>query len=147
MNVLNVHEVLEFTSVTKIPGLPDFVRGIINLRGRVLPVVDLRLKFGMDGTTKTQSTCLIVLDVGTGENQIIIGALTDSVKEVFEFESGQVEPPPQIGTLSKADFIQGIGKRDKDFIIILNINRVFSSDEVVLLGVAGEEKAELEAEA
>ncbi|MCL7489797.1 MAG: chemotaxis protein CheW [Desulfobulbaceae bacterium] len=139
VDVLHVHEVLEFTTVTKIPGVPDFVRGIINLRGMVVPVVDLRLKFGMTATEKSRSTCVIVLDVGSGENKTVIGALADSVKEVFEFEPGQVEPPPRIGTFSRADFIQGIGKREDQFIIILNINRVFSSDEVVLLGAAAEE--------
>jgi len=139
VDVQNVHEVLEFTTVTKIPGVPDFVRGIINLRGGVVPVVDLRLKFSMSETVKTQGTCVIVLDIGTGENKTVIGALADSVKEVFEFEPGQIEPPPRIGNLSQTDFIQGIGKRDDQFIIILNINRVFSSDEVVLLGATAEE--------
>ena len=139
VDVKNVREVLEFTSVTKIPGVPEFVRGIINLRGKVVPVVDLRLKFSMSETIKTESTCVIVLDIGSGDNQIQIGALADSVKEVFEFDTGQVEPPPRIGTLSNSDYIQGIGKREDQFIIILNINRVFSSDEIVLLGSAAEE--------
>lgn len=141
VDVRNVHEVLEFIKVTKIPGVPDFVRGIINLRGTVVPVVDLRLKFSMSETVKTKSTCVIVLEIGTGDNGTVIGALADSVKEVFEFEPGQIEPPPRIGNLSKTDFIQGIGKREDQFIILLDINRVFSSDEVVLLGAAAEEDA------
>ena len=140
VDVKNVHEVLEFTTVTKIPGVPDFVRGIINLRGGVVPVVDLRLKFGMTETERTQGTCVIVLDIGFGENKTVIGALADSVKEVFEFEPGQVEPPPRIGSLSQTDFIQGIGKREDQFIIILNITRVFSSDEVVMLGATTEDE-------
>ena len=139
VDVQSVHEVLEFTTVTKIPGVPDFVRGIINLRGMVVPVVDLRLKFSMSATVKTQGTCIIVLDIGIGENKAVIGALADSVKEVFEFEPGQVEPPPRIGSMSQSVFIKGIGKRDEQFIIILNINRVFSSDEVVLLGATADE--------
>ena len=142
VDVRNVHEVLEFTSVTKIPGVPDFVRGIINLRGRVVPVVDLRLKFSMSETIKTQNTCVIVLEIGTKENQTVIGALADSVKEVFEFDTGQIEPPPRIGSLSNSDYIQGIGKREDLFIIILNINQVFSSDEVVLLGATADEGVE-----
>lgn len=141
VDVQNVHEVLEFTMVTKIPGVSDFVRGIINLRGRVVPVVDLRFKFGMPETIKTRSTCVIVLDIGVGENKTVIGALADSVKDVFEFEPSQVEPPPRIGSLSKTDFILGIGKREEQFIIILNINRVFSSDEVFLLGATADEDA------
>jgi purine-binding chemotaxis protein CheW len=141
VDVQNVHEVLEFSTVTKIPGVPDFVRGIINLRGRVVPVVDLRRKFAMAETVKTGSTCIIVLDLGAGENKTVIGALADSVKEVFEFEPGQIEPPPRIGSMSRTDFILGIGKREDQFIIILNITRVFSTDEVVLLGAAAEEEA------
>ena len=144
VDVRNVHEVLEFTTVTKIPGVPEFVRGIINLRGGVVPVVDLRLKFSMSETVKTQGTCVIVLDIGTGENKTVIGALADSVKEVFEFEPGQVEPPPRIGSLSKTDFIKGIGKREDQFIIILNVNRVFSSDEIVLLGTTTDEETKEE---
>lgn len=140
VDVHNVHEVLEFSTVTKIPGVPDFIRGIINLRGRVVPVVDLRLKFSMSKTEKTRNTCIIVLDVGTGENTTVIGALADSVREVFEFEPGQIEPPPRIGSMSRTDFIQGIGKRQEQFIIILNISRVFSSDEVILLGSTAEEE-------
>lgn len=139
VDVLNVHEVLEFTSVTKIPGVPEFVRGIINLRGMVVPVVDLRLKFNMSETVKGQGTCIIVLDIGTGENKMVVGALADSVHEVFEFEAGQIEPPARIGTLSHKDFILGIGKREEQFIILLNINRVFSTDEVVMLDVTAEE--------
>ena len=146
VDVLNVHEVLEFTTVTKIPGMPDFVRGIINLRGMVVPVVDLRLKFSMSETVRAQGTCVIVLDIGSGENRTVIGALADSVHEVFEFEPGQVEPPPRIGSLSQKDFILGIGKRDDQFIILLNINRIFSSDEVVMLGVSSEEGLTVEEE-
>lgn len=136
VDVHHVHEVLEFTTVTKIPGVPDFVRGIINLRGRVVPVIDLRLKFGLTETLRTWATCVIVLEIGGGANSAVIGALADSVKEVFEFEPGQVEPPPRIGSLSNSDYIKGIGKRDDQFTIILNIDRVFSTEEVVLLGNA-----------
>ena len=145
VDVLNVHEVLEFSSTTKIPGVPDYVRGIINLRGMVVPVVDLRLKFGMTETEKTQSTCVIVLDIGTGEKKAVVGALADSVKEVFEFDAGQIEPPPQIGTLSQTEYILGIGKREDLFIIILDINKIFSTDEVVLLGAATEEEVQEDA--
>lgn len=140
IDVRNVREVLEFTSVTKIPGAPDFVRGIINLRGGVVPVVDLRVKLGMGETARAQNSCVIVLDLEMGDNTVVIGALADSVKEVLEFEAGQVEPPPKIGTLSNSDYIEGIGKRDDLFIIILKIRRVFSTDEIVLLGSAAEEE-------
>ena len=120
---MGVQEITSVLGTTEVPNTPPYIEGIINLRGQVVPVVDLRLKFSMGETVKTEHTCVIVLDIGTGENRTVIGALADSVKDVFEFDSGQVEPPPRIGTLSQVDFIQGIGKRDQDFIIILNINR------------------------
>ena len=139
VDVQDVREVLEFTTVSKIPGVPAFVRGIVNLRGTVVPVVDLRLKFGMGETVKSVGTCVIVLSIGTGENKTVIGAMADLVHEVFEFGEGQVEPPPRIGNHIQKDFIQGIGKRDDKFIILLNINSVFSSDEVIMLGITSEE--------
>ena len=138
VDVQHVHEVLDFSSTTRIPGAPDFMRGIINLRGRVVPVVDMRLKFGLGETEKTLSTCIIVMEVGTGGQRTVIGALADAVQEVFEFESGQIEPPPRLGEKGKMDFILAIGKRNNQFIIILNFNKAFSLDEVVMLGSAGE---------
>lgn len=138
VDVQQVHEVLDFRGVTRIPCAPDFMRGIINLRGRVVPVVDMRLKFGMTETEERLSTCVIVMDVGRGENRTVIGALADAVKEVFEFEAGQIEPPPRFGAQGKMESIQAIGKRDDRFIIILNFNKAFSTDEVVMLGSAGD---------
>lgn len=139
VDVQQVQEVLDFHDTTRIPGAPDFMRGIINLRGKVVPVVDMRLKFGMTETEKKVSTCVIVMEVGRRANRTIIGALADSVKEVFEFELGQIEPPPRFGEKGRMDFIQAIGKRGDQFIIILNFSRAFSSEEVVMLGAAGEE--------
>ena len=141
VDVQQVHEVLDFRSATRIPGAPDFMRGIINLRGKVVPVVDMRLRFGMTATDEQLSTCVIVMEVGRGGSRTVIGALADAVKEVFEFEPGQIEPPPRFGEKGRMDFIQAIGKRGDQFIIILNFNKAFSSDEVVMLGSAGEEQA------
>jgi purine-binding chemotaxis protein CheW len=138
VDVQHVHEVLDFTTTTKIPGAPDFMRGIINLRGRAVPVVDMRLKFGMGKIEKSVSTCIIVIEVGTGSQRTVIGALADAVQEVFEFDPGQIEPPPRLGEKGKMDFILAIGKRNDQFIIILNFNKAFSMEEVVLLGSAGE---------
>lgn len=146
VDVQHVHEVLDFHSTTKIPGAPDYMRGIINLRGSVVPVVDMRLKFGMSETEKKVSTCVIVMEVGRGENRTVIGALADAVKEVFEFEPGQIEPPPRFGEKGRMDFIQAIGKRNDQFIIILNFNKAFSTEEVIMLGAAGEEPGEPEEE-
>lgn len=146
VGVQNVREVLKFETAAKIPGAPDFVRGIINLRGMALPVVDLRLKFGMSKTETTRRTCVIVLELGGGEERTVLGALADSVHEVLEFEPGQIEPPPRFGGLSGKNCIQGVGRRGDRFVILLDINKVFSTTEVVMLGSATESDPDLEDE-
>jgi len=128
LDVVNVREILEFTTLTKIPGTPDFMRGVINLRGSVVPVMDMRSKFNMSTGNKTVNTCIIVVEVSLDGETIILGALVDSVQEVFELESEQIEPVPKIGTQFKTEFIKGMGKRDDRFIIILDIDRVFATE-------------------
>src|SRR5208283_3522812 len=130
LDVSNVREILEFTTVTKVPKTPEYMRGVINLRGSVVPVLDMRLKFGMSITEKTVNTCIIVVEVFFEDESTIIGALVDSVQEVLELEPDRIEPAPKIGTQLKTEFIKGMGKRDDHFIIILNIDKVFSSEEL-----------------
>jgi purine-binding chemotaxis protein CheW len=130
LDVSHVREILEFTTVTKVPKTPDYMRGVINLRGSVVPVLDMRLKFGLTRTEKTVNTCIIVVEVSFEDEHTIIGALVDSVQEVFELEPEQIEPAPKIGTQLKTEFIKGMGKKDDHFIIILNIDKVFSSEEL-----------------
>jgi purine-binding chemotaxis protein CheW len=139
VDVAKVREILEFTSITKVPQTPDFMRGVINLRGSVVPVMDMRLKFGMPVTEKTVNTCIIVVEVNHEGETIIIGALADSVQEVFELEPEQIEPAPRIGTKLNTDFILGMGKHDGEFIMILDIDRTFTSEEIATAGsVTGE---------
>lgn len=130
LDVATVREVLDFTTVTRIPRTPEFMRGVINLRGSVVPVVDLRLAFGMTATQKTVNTCIIVVEVRLDGDTTIMGALADSVEEVIDLEPDQIQPAPQIGTSIKTDFIRGMGKRDADFLMILDIDRVFSADQL-----------------
>lgn len=130
VDVAKVREILDFTPATKVPGTPDFMRGIINVRGNVVPVVDMRLKFGMSQTEKTVDTCIVVMEIAVDEDTTVLGALVDSVQEVFELEPAQIEPPPRIGTRWRTDFIKGIGKRNDELIIILDIDMVFSSSEL-----------------
>jgi purine-binding chemotaxis protein CheW len=130
LDVAKVREILDFTTVTKVPRTPDFMRGVINLRGSVVPVVDMRLKFGMSSTEKTVNTCIVVVEVGLDGETIILGALADSVQEVIDLEPDQIEPAPKIGTKLRTDFIRGMGKQDSRFIMILDIDKVFSSDEL-----------------
>ena len=133
LDILKVREVLDFTKVTKVPRTPDFMRGVINLRGSVVPVLDLRLKFGMSITEKKIDTCIIITEIAIDGETTILGALADSVQEVLELDPEHIEPAPKIGTKLNTDFIKGMGKRDGEFIIILDIDKVFSSDELALV--------------
>jgi len=130
LDISKVREVLDFTRVTKVPRTPDFMRGVINLRGSVVPVVDMRLKFGMTKTEQTVNTCIIIVEIALDGDTTVLGALADSVQEVIELEPNQIEPAPKIGTRLKTEFIRGMGKRNDNFIIILDIDRVFSADEL-----------------
>ena len=130
LDISKVREVLDFTKVTKVPRTPEFMRGVINLRGSVVPVVDMRLKFGMTKTGKTVNTCIIIVEIALDGDTTVLGALADSVQEVIELEPNQIEPAPKIGTRLKTEFIRGMGKRNDNFIIILDIDRVFSADEL-----------------
>jgi purine-binding chemotaxis protein CheW len=132
LDITKVREVLDFTAVTKVPQTPDYMMGVINLRGSVVPVVDMRLKFGMSETEATVNTCIIIVEVDFDGEIIILGALADSVKEVLELDPEQIEPPPRIGTGVKTKFIKGMGRQNNEFIIILDIDKVFSTDELTL---------------
>jgi purine-binding chemotaxis protein CheW len=129
-DVAKVREVLDLTTITKIPRTPDFMAGVINLRGSVVPVVDLRLCFDMSKTESTRNTCIVVVEVMLENESTVIGALADSVEEVIELEPDQIQPAPKIGTQIRTDFIKGMGKRDAQFIMILDIDRVFSAEEI-----------------
>ena len=136
LDISQVREVLDFTAITKVPRTPEFMRGVINLRGSVVPVVDMRLKFGMSRTEQTLNTCIIIVEINIEGDRLILGALADSVQEVIELGPGQIEPAPRIGTRLDTDFIKGMGKRDDEFIIILDIDRIFSMDELASVAVA-----------
>ena len=139
LGIDKVREVLDYTSVTKVPQTPDFMRGVINLRGSVVPVVDMRLKFAMAKTEKTVNTCIIIVEINLDGETTILGALADSVQEVLDLEPHQIEPAPKIGTKLRTDFIRGMGKRDEQFIIILEIDKVFSGAELAAVASVHEE--------
>ena len=130
LGISQVREVLDYANITRIPEMPDFMLGVINLRGSVVPVVDMRLKFGMPRTERKVDTCIIIVEIEIGGEPTIMGALADSVQEVIDLDPEQIEQPPKIGTRLKGKYIKGIGKRDGQFIIILDITRVFSADEL-----------------
>lgn len=130
VDVLKTREIVDLRAVTKVPQCPEFMLGVINLRGSVVPVIDLRLKFGMEKAEASQTTCIVVMDVLLNEESLIVGAMVDSVEEVLELDDTQIEPAPRIGTRLNSEFIRGMGKQDDQFLIILDIDRVFSTDEI-----------------
>jgi purine-binding chemotaxis protein CheW len=130
-NVINVLNILEMTKITKVPKAPAYMKGVINLRGSVLPVIDSRLKFNLEESEFTTNTCIIVLELHTGSEPIIIGTIVDAVKEVIEIEDNIILPPPSIGTSYKTNFLKGMYKSDEGFIMILDAEKVFASDEII----------------
>ena len=130
LDIGRVREVIEFTSVTKVPRMPVYMRGIINLRGGVVPVIDMRQKFGMGETQKDINTCVIILEVRVGENLVVLGAMADAVDEVFDLTPEQIEPAPRIGTHLNTRFLKGMGKKGEEFILLLDIDNVFSDHEL-----------------
>ena len=139
IDVTMAKEVLDFTDVTRVPQTPDYMLGVINLRGSVVPVVDMRLKFGMENTDTTRDSCVIVVEVDVDGEPVTVGAMADSVREVMDMTPDQIEPPPRIGTKLNTEFIKGMGNLGDKFVIILDINRVFSADDLAFAQNAGEE--------
>ena len=142
VDVLQVREILEYTTITRIPQLPGYICGVINLRGSVVPVINMREKFGMEQTEFTVDTCIVVVEIEIDNERSIIGALVDSVEEVFELEPKEIEPAPRMGTRLNTRFIKGMGKRNERFIILLDIDKVFSTEELLALQEVTESETE-----
>lgn len=146
IGVAKVREVLEHTKITKLPRTAEFMKGIINLRGAGVPVIDLRLKFGLPETPITKDTSIIVMEVDSLDGTVVVGALADAVHEVVEIDEKSVEPAPRFGTRLAAEYIKGVGKKDDLFIIILDIDRIFNAEEINAIAAEKESSAR-EAEA
>ena len=141
IGVAKVREVLEHTKITKLPRTAEFMKGIINLRGAGVPVIDLRLKFGLPETPITKDTSIIVMEVDSLDGTVVVGALADAVHEVVEIDEKAVEPAPRFGTRLAAEYIKGVGKRDDLFIIILDIDRIFNAEEISAIAAEKESPA------
>jgi purine-binding chemotaxis protein CheW len=137
LEIGKVREVLEFSSVTRVPRMPEFMRGVINLRGNVVPVVDLKLKLGLPATERTIDTCVVIAEVQVDGEATVLGALADSVQEVVELESDQMSPAPHVGTRITADCIRGMGRQDDHFLMLLDIDHVLSADDLQGMTSAG----------
>ena len=142
-HVKNVINILELTEITPVPKSPDYMKGVINLRGSVLPIIDTRLKFGMTDTTYGSDTCILVLNVFIDGQEVDLGALVDNVQEVIKIDVNDIKPAPSIGNKYKPEFINGIIQSEDQFIMILDMDKVFSVTEAkdILLATSPEEEA------
>lgn len=133
LDVAQVREILDVTPITKVPRSPEFMRGVINVRGSVVPVVDLRLKFGLPATERTVDTRIVVMEIALEGELSTIGAMADAVHDVMELDPEAIEETPRIGAKWNTEFIKGIGKLEDQFIIILDVNKVFSAEELAVV--------------
>ena len=128
--VMKIMEILEVPKITRVPQSPNFLVGVINLRGAVLPVIDTRIKFGMTPIEFTINTCILVVSIEVNDEIIEVGALVDSVSEVFELSTDDIKPAPTLATRYRADYVQGMIHETDHFIMLLNIDKVFSSNDL-----------------
>ncbi len=133
VGILNVKEIIEYGNLTEIPMMPAFIRGVINLRGAVVPVIDLSARFGGKSTEVGRRTCIVIVEVADADIRHDIGIMVDAVSEVLEIPGSEIEPPPSFGAKIRADFIFGMGKVAGKFVIILEIDRVLSVEEIASL--------------
>ena len=136
VGVAQVREVLELAPITKVPTAPDYMRGVVNVRGNAIPVVDLRLKFGLPRAPDTLHTRIIVLELRLDGEACVVGGIADSVHEVIELDPSQTTPPPTIAMRWRSEFIRGMGRRGEQFIIILDIDAVFSAADLAVMAPA-----------
>lgn len=130
VGILAIKEIIEYGQLTEVPRMPEFIRGVINLRGAVVPVVDLGARFGKAPTQVSRRTCIVIVEVRDGDGYQVVGIMVDAVNEVLEIPAQNIEPPPAFGAKIRADFIAGMGKVDERFVIILNVDKVLSVDEI-----------------
>lgn len=138
IGILSIKEILEYGQVTSVPMMPEFIRGVINLRGAVVPAVDLAARFGGRPTEVTKRTCIVIIEVAGEESRLEVGVVVDAVSAVLEIPDSEIEPPPSFGAKIRTDFIKGMGKVDGKFVIILDVDKVLSVEDMMLVSRAAE---------
>jgi len=135
LEILKVEEIMGMMDVTHVPQMPAFIRGVINLRGRVIPVLDLRLKFGLESQENTMKTCIIVVELGIGTDRMIMGVIVDEVAEVLEIASDQIAPAPEFGSNVNTDFILGMGKIGQKVVMLLDADKVLTETDDIATAI------------
>jgi purine-binding chemotaxis protein CheW len=130
LGILNVREIIEYAGVTEVPMMSDCIRGVINLRGAVVTVMDLAARFGRPSSPVTKRTCIVIVELDDGDERHVVGVVVDAVSAVLEIDRADIEPPPTFGAKIRNDFIEGMGKVDDRFVILLDIGKVFSIPEI-----------------
>lgn len=133
LEILTVQEIIRMMNVTAVPRMPGFVRGVINLRGKVIPVIDLRCKFALERREDSDRTCIIVAQVRRGDRRVTMGIVVDTVSEVTDIGASQIEPPPEFGAGMDTEFILGMGKLGEKVVMLLDVDRLLSGGEVALV--------------
>ena len=133
IGILNIKEIIEYGQVTEVPMMPAFIRGIINLRGRVVPVINLLARFGKPSSEVTKRTCIVIIEAGAEDERQDIGMVVDSVSEVLDIPASEIEPAPSFGAKIRSDFISGMGKVGGKFVVMLSVNKVLSVEEMSML--------------
>lgn len=136
IGILCIKEIIEYNGLTEVPMMPDCIRGVINLRGAVLPVLDLAVRFGKKPGAVSKKTCIVIVEVKMGEESHDMGVVVDAVNAVLEIPRNEIEPAPAFGAKIRTDFIEGMGKVNGHFVILLNVNEVLSIDEIGSMGRA-----------
>jgi purine-binding chemotaxis protein CheW len=131
VGILKVREIIEYPPVTHVPITPPWIRGVINLRGAVVPVIDLAVKFGLPAREVTPRTCIIVVEVECGGERVVMGIVSDAFSQVIELRPQDIEPPPAIGTRMRLEYLVGMARADRRFILLLDIDRILSADELL----------------
>jgi len=139
--IVSIKEIIEYRATTEVPMMPEFMRGIINLRGRVVPVIDLAVRFGRPRGEVTRRSCIVIVEARQGAEQHDLGVLVDAVSAVAEIPDADIEPPPSFGAKLRSDFITGMGKIDEKFVILLDVSKVLSIEELSTLGETAQERA------
>lgn len=130
INIRPIKEIIEYGQLTVVPMVPDFVRGVINVRGNVVPIIDLAVRFGWPTTEVTKRSCIVIVEVESEGERIEIGVVVDAVSEVLDIALADIEPAPSFGARLRTDFIEGMGKVNDEFIVLLNVGRVLSVEEL-----------------
>ncbi len=138
IGILSIKEILEYGQLTTVPMMPEFIRGVINLRGAVVPVVDLSARFGGTQSEITKRTCIVIIEVLSEGTRQDVGVVVDAVSEVLEIPDSEIEPAPAFGAKIRADFIAGMGKVNGNFVIILDVDKVLSVEELAMVTELGE---------